>query len=217
MKTRTRPRLWFVFVSAAVLFHLLLFICVKPSHFFFLIPSSRVSGERSVSGTSAPDAIVYVPVELEEEPQEQAVTQLVEETESAKLAAPTQEAGGTGGGQEGMGPFGFGDMVSDASRPLAPSSEIEPVRIPPRPLQITWPDTRKLKNCLGHQVDIRVQVDEDGRILELEPATTAPACPPECVRAALECGSRIVFAPGRINGRAARMWTEIRIDFRERR
>ncbi len=222
MREPRRARLWLIFITVALLFHLLLFVYVK---FSLLTPPARTSGEpfpgtASPSGgtlyipVEPPDAILYIPVELDEPTQEETVTQLVEEADAEETFEPVDEVGPSNAGGEPGGASEFGDMFGNASRPLPQGPERELVRIPPRPLQITWPDTRQLKICLGHQIDIRVQVDEDGRILRVDP--TPSASPSECVRAALECASQIVFAPGKINGRPAKMWTEIRIDFREK-
>jgi hypothetical protein len=85
------------------------------------------------------------------------------------------------------------------------------IKIPPRPLQITWPDTRDLEHCLGQHIDVRIQVDEDGSILRIEAGELDH--PEDCLEAALKSAREIVFAPGRINGKPARMWTQIQIDF----
>jgi hypothetical protein len=87
--------------------------------------------------------------------------------------------------------------------------------IPPRALEITWPDTRNLKHCLGHNIDIKIKVDADGSILSAE--AVGAGHPADCVRAALESAKRIVFEPGLIGGRPAAMWTQVRIDFRKKK
>ncbi|MEJ2722620.1 MAG: energy transducer TonB, partial [bacterium] len=106
------------------------------------------------------------------------------------------------------------NLLGDASQTLPQGPGANLVQIPPRPLEITWPDTRKLKHCLGHQIGVRIQVAEDGAILHV--AVDEEGHPPDCVAAALESARRIVFAPGKINGKPAKMWTQIRIDFKER-
>jgi hypothetical protein len=214
MKERTRSRRWLIFIAVALFFHLVLFVYVKPRYLSFLLPAGRTSGQGQPGGGAPPDAILYIPVELDEPSQEEALTRLVQEPAAEEPAKPSDTGGQPGSGGEPEGMAGLGDMVGNASRPLPPAPEGDLVRIPPRPLQITWPDTKRLKICLGHQIGVRVQVDEDGRILRVEPSPSAS--PPECVRAAVECATQIVFAPGKINGRSAKMWTEIRIDFREK-
>jgi hypothetical protein len=87
--------------------------------------------------------------------------------------------------------------------------------IPPRALEITWPDTRDLGHCLGHHIDIMIQVDEKGSIVSIKPLDSNH--PQDCIDAALESARQIVFEPGRVNGVPASMWTQVRIDFRKKR
>lgn len=217
MKETPRLKLFLIILSVVVLLHLLVLLYVQPSYFSFLLPTIRTTGERAPGG-DVPDAIVYVPIEIDETAPEQTAIHVVEEPDAEQALKPSDEieapAEGTpseaASDARGRGePTDIGEI---AGGPLPPGPGVEPVRIPPRPLQITWPDTRKLKHCLGHQIDVQVQVDEDGRILAVEPPESSS--PPECVRAAVDCAKQIVFAPGRINGRPVKMWTEIRIDFR---
>jgi outer membrane biosynthesis protein TonB len=210
MKVRRHLWLWLVVASVAVIFHLLVLVYVKPSYLSFLLPSPHAP----TGGASVPDAILYVPLELDEPTGDQTVTHLIQEPDAEDTAPPTDELTPPSERAPIGLPSDIGDIASDASRPLPQGPETDIVKIPPRPVQITWPDTRRLKHCLGHQINVRVQVDEDGRILHVEPVPSSS--PPECVRAAVQCAEQIVFAPGRINGRAIKMWTEIRIDFRKR-
>ena len=76
-----------------------------------------------------------------------------------------------GGGAAGTA-SDIGDLISEASRTLPQKLEREPVQTPPRPVQITWPDTHGLEHCLGHQPNVQIQVDEEGRILGVEPEAT---------------------------------------------
>lgn len=214
MKVSRRTWMWLLIASVAAALHLFLLVYVKPSYFSFLLPPVRTAADRTADGAAAPDAILYVPVELDDSPQEQMVTQLIEEPDTDRTVAPPDETVSPAPGAASGPSSEIGDIAGDASTPLPQGPVRDVVKIPPRPLQITWPDTRRLKHCLGHQVDVRVQVDEEGRILRVE--STGSTSPPECVRAALQCAEQIVFAPGRINGRAVKMWTEIRIDFRKR-
>jgi TonB family protein len=87
--------------------------------------------------------------------------------------------------------------------------------VPPRPVEITWPETEKLGHCLGLGIDIRIRVGADGAVLDVE---SAPGDhPPDCTRAALEAARRIRFRPGTVDGKAEVMWTDIRIEFRRQR
>ena len=214
MRESNRLRVWLIIASVVVLFHLFLLVYVKPSSFSFLLPSPRTPADESPGAASTPDAILYVPVEYEEPAVQETVTHLIEESEAEETVEPSQDTRPPQTGPQSGVPADIGDIIGDASRPLPRGVGKEPVKIPPRPLQITWPDTRRLKHCRGHQIDLRIEVDVDGRILRVEPAVSSS--PAECIRAALECAAKIVFAPGQINGRPARMWTEIRIDFRKK-
>jgi hypothetical protein len=78
-------------------------------------------------------------------------------------------------------------------------------------MEITWPDTHHLEHCLGQHIDVRIQVSKTGEILQMH--VEDEDHPEDCLKAALDSARRIVFAPGKINGRPARMWTRIQIDF----
>jgi hypothetical protein len=217
MKEPRRLRLFLIITSVVVLFHLFVLVYVKPSFFSFMLPTPHTTGERSPGG-ALPDAIVYVPIEFDEPAPDRTVTRLIEEPDDEEPPETTDEIPSPMQGAPSIVSSDTGDVgdlgdLAGGALPQGPG--VEPVRIPPRPLQITWPDTRKLKHCLGHQIDVQVQVDEDGRILAVEPS--ASASPPECIRAAVECARQIIFAPGKVNGHPIKMWTEIRIDFRQRR
>jgi hypothetical protein len=87
--------------------------------------------------------------------------------------------------------------------------------VPPRPIEITWPDTRKLSHCVGLRVDVRIRVDAEGRVEKVEPASTG--LPEDCVRAALETARRIKFAPGTVAGKPATLWSLVTIDFEKKK
>ena len=103
------------------------------------------------------------------------------------------------------------EILGDAPQALPQGPGTEIIEIPPRPLQISWPDTGKLKHCLGQHIDVRIQVDADGSILHI--VAHEGDHPADCLEAAVESAKQIIFAPGTINGKPARMWTQIQIDF----
>ena len=198
----------------AVLVHVTLFLFIKPSTVQFLRRAVHPGSESSPTLWGHLDAVVSIPVEYEHTEQEPVpLLSIEEETEERQTVEPTSElpppaVGGYSGGSE------VGGLVGDASRTIPRGSDPDLVRIPPRPLQITWPDTRRLKHCLDHQIRVRIQVDEDGAIVRLEiPDDEHPS---DCLQAALESAGQIVFAPGTIGGNPVKMWTEIRIDFRKK-
>jgi protein TonB len=86
--------------------------------------------------------------------------------------------------------------------------------VPPRPIEITWPETRQLKQCIGTSVTVRIWVSEEGRVKDVQivPSGALPAC----ADAALVAARHIRFEPGRQGGVPVTMWTEVRIDFQRR-
>lgn len=86
--------------------------------------------------------------------------------------------------------------------------------VPPRPVEITWPETRKLKQCIGESVTVRIWVSEEGKVKDAQvvPSGVLPAC----ADAALVAARHIRFEPGRQGGVPVTMWTEVRIDFQQR-
>ena len=86
--------------------------------------------------------------------------------------------------------------------------------VPPRPVEITWPETRQLKQCIGQSVNVRIWVSERGAVKEVKVAGEGVL--PACADAALAAARHIRFEPGRQGGIPAAMWTEVRIDFQKR-
>lgn len=108
----------------------------------------------------------------------------------------------------------LGDLLEKDPGAKAGASSSEVASIPPRPVEITWPETRQLKQCIGQSVNVKILVSEAGRVKEVKivPAEILPAC----ADAALAAARHIRFEPGRTGGVAAEMWTEVRIDFQRR-
>jgi outer membrane biosynthesis protein TonB len=114
---------------------------------------------------------------------------------------------GTGGGLEGLG---TGARTGGAGSGTAPSAVV-----PPRPVEITWPDTRRLSHCVGLRVDVRIRVDARGRVETVEPVSTG--VPDDCMRAALDTARRIRFTAGTVGGEPATLWSLVTIDFEKSR
>ncbi len=87
--------------------------------------------------------------------------------------------------------------------------------VPPRPIEITWPDTRKLSHCVGLRIDVRIRVDAAGRVERVESAS--PGLPADCVASALETARRIKFAPGTVGGKPTALWSVVTIDFEKKK
>jgi TonB family protein len=125
-----------------------------------------------------------------------------------------QGAGAGGSSSGGAGGFGDGSLEGAGARTgaAAPGSG-RAETVPPRPVEITWPDTRRLKHCVGMRVAVRVLVDERGRVTRAERASTG--LPEDCARAALATAERIRFTPGTIGGKPAPLWAHVTIEFEE--
>jgi len=108
----------------------------------------------------------------------------------------------------------LGDLLDqDAGAHGGPSST-QVAAVPPRPVEIQWPETRKLKECIGQSVNVDIWVSEDGRVKDVK--IDSSAILPACADAALAAARHIRFEPGRAGGVAVAMWTKVRIDFQRR-
>jgi TonB family protein len=107
-----------------------------------------------------------------------------------------------------------GDLVDKDAGAHGGASSTEVASVPPRPVEITWPETRQLKQCIGQSVNVEILVAEDGKVKDVKvvPSDILPAC----ADAALAAARHIRFEPGRTGGVAATMWTQVRIDFQKR-
>jgi TonB family protein len=213
MTKRVRARIWLTAAGIASVVTILVVIAVEPSLFTGRREINRHDAEHLPIVGSKPDTVLYMRLDVEDV-EKSRIPIVLEKPEPEKVQPPPDKTPppAPAGGPEDLSDIG--DLVGDASTAMPRGESIEPVKIPPRPLQITWPDTRHLEHCLGHQIDVRIQVDEDGRILDVEVQGTSEH-PEDCAKAALESARKIVFSPGRINGRPMKMWTEIRIEFRD--
>jgi len=106
------------------------------------------------------------------------------------------------------------DVLDQAAGPRGTTAATDIAAVPPRPIEITWPETRQLKQCIGQRVSVRILVSEKGAVEDAKvvPSNVLPAC----VDAALSAARHIRFEPGRQGGVAVTMWTEVRIDFQRR-
>ena len=204
---RTNSRYWIVIILIAVAFHLVLLVWLQPYHLSFLSRAKQDEPGSSSARASFPNAIIAVtidiegdepvPVEIEPPPLEQQET---EASDDDAVDATDQNSDQ------------LLDILGESQSPLPARPTTRAAVIPPRPVEITWPETKKLGHCLGMHVDLRIRVGEDGDILAVEPYESG--VPRDCVDAAMRAARRIVFLPGKVDGHPEPMWTEIRIDFR---
>ena len=211
MIERKQSKQWLVFLAVAIALHVFLLLYVKQSHFSFFGRTTQIATENAARGRSSPDAILYIPIEIDEPRDNEPVERITEISDVEQTTRPTDEFSFPIPGRPSDTPEQLDDILGEASQALPQGPGKEFVKIPPLPLQITWPDTGDLKHCLGQHIDVRIQVDADGSILHIEADEFDH--PTDCLLAALESARQIIFAPGRINGKPARMWTRIQIDF----
>jgi hypothetical protein len=212
---RESRRKWWVIAAIVLALHFALLLFVKPEYFDFLLRDARSpSGARSSSASSMPDAIIAIQIDVENAeadiPTDPNASTAVP---SPPVTRPIEREGS--GEQDAMQTIDVGDILGDAAKPREGGGTSRAETIPPRPVEITWPETRRLKHCIGHHVDVRILVAEDGRIRDVKPQDNDIA--PDCLRAALDAARRIKFTPGRVNGKPAELWAQVRIDFEEKR
>lgn len=218
-RKRNRTLEWSGIIALAVALHVLLFLSIKPD-FFAPFKRSLTDGG-STSRPSMPHAIITIPIEIEDDMDPESLQPRATVSprppdasqpaiEEATIDESQHEA------TEGQVTIDIDDVIGRSPTTLPGSGPgSEGVVIPPRPLEITWPDTRKLKHCLGYFIDVDIRVSASGEILEVKPPTGP--YPADCVKAALESARRIVFKPGQKEGAPATLWTQVRIEFRRKR
>lgn len=200
-------RYWLMIIVLAVGVHFALVFLVKPS-FLGIFKKSVKNAETSFSASSSiPSAIIVVP--LDEDGEE---TRAVEIVEPNRDFSETEAVEADYGDDSSQDSDDILDLVNNAQTPLPGTPTTPPAVIPPKPVEITWPETKNLRHCLGKQITVRIRVGEGGEITRVDPVRND--LPPDCTAAALRAARRIVFLPGRINGHPAAMWTTIQIDFR---
>ncbi len=208
-------RKWWIIVAAVLLLHLAVLVFVRPEFFDFLLRdvNSPAGGARSSRSASLPDAIIAIQIDIEDE---SAPVPTEPSLDPERPAPPTPSpAADATGDADALQTIDLGDLLGEARSPRQGGALNRGETIPPRPVEITWPETRRLKHCIGGHVDVRILVDADGRIREVRPE---PADVPEdCLRAALDAAARIKFTAGRVGGRPAALWAQVRIDFEEKR
>ena len=212
-----------IIVAVVLALHAVLFISVRPA-FFSMFKKTTTSTAEGKGEPFAPRAILTIPIEIEdprpdktEEPVNENADPKPAETRKIdqKQVVTTQEAVNIDEGGQSDAPLDVENLLGESPQTLPHNIGPEEVMIPPRALEITWPDTRDLGHCRGHHIDLMIQVDEKGSIITIK--TLDSNHPQDCIDAALESASQIVFEPGRVNGVPAAMWTQVRIDFRKKK
>ncbi|MDH3216668.1 MAG: energy transducer TonB [Candidatus Krumholzibacteria bacterium] len=224
MARQKRTKEWVFIIAAAVVLHVVLFVFIKPSFFSAFKKNIASDTQNGVGERLMPMSVLTIPVEIEDYPdiiqqnpvQEDAREPVTEKKKPEKITRlVTDETLRAGSSDESSKSTEIESLVGESPQTLPHNFGPQAVIIPPRALEITWPDTRKLKHCLGHNIDLKIQVDRDGKIARVQALSTGH--PADCVRAAVESAKRIVFEPGLINGQPATMWTKVRLDFRRKK
>ena len=194
-------------VLIAIALHVILLLGVKPSYLDVFRKSLDDNVASASRPASMPDAIIAVtvsvegeeprPVEIEKVPEPPRETEIREEEKPRDTESDQTD---------------ILEILGEAQAPMPTRATTRRTVIPPRPVEITWPETRDLNHCLGFHVDVRIQVDDTGKIRVVQPLDAD--LPEDCINAAVRAARRIVFLPGRSDGKPQTMWTEIRIDFR---
>ena len=211
-REKKRARDWFIIALAAITVHLLLFVGVRQSVFDIFRQSINEDAGASSPRQSFPDAIIAITIDIEGD--EPTTSEIVEQT-TLDPPTPQDTPEQPGRGDDPLAKLDILDITGESQAPLPSERSGLDAAVPPRPVEITWPETKHLKHCLGLQILIRIEVAASGEVLRVE--TDTREHPPDCTNAALDAARRIKFLPGRVKGRPARMWTQLRIDFRTRK
>jgi len=204
-------------------FHVLLFLTVRPAFFAMFKKTVTSASEGSQGEPFAPAAIFTIPIEIEDQPNEKQdpVQDALDPAERERKKKdrqpqPNVVVGKTVPAEDSRqtdAPIDIENLIGESPETLPHNIGKEEIMIPPRALEITWPDTRNLEHCLGHHIDLKIEVNERGEIMTIEPLDTNH--PVDCIRVAVESAGRIVFEPGQIDGHPSPMWTQVRIEFRK--
>jgi len=209
---------WIVIILVVLALHAILLITVKPG--FFLAFRSDLPADAALGAGPAmpPNTTIIIPIEIEEEALDDAEDPdpvLEKEPEDPIDAQQHEQDSKTD--EDGEAPHPATDLdaiIGQAAQTIPDNIGIESVVIPPRAVEITWPDTGNLKHCLGHYIDVHILVSENGDILRIE--APRQGYPEDCLEAALTSARQIVFEPGHRDGKPAALWTQVRIEFRRK-
>jgi hypothetical protein len=216
MREKKRVREWLVIIGIVLVAHLLLFLYSKPGLFSIFRKDISASSSDGSEHSMSPYAIITIEIdERDAKDQKAPITKQVETKltpDEVTVEEAFEAASSDGASRPSMD---VEQLLGETPRTLPGGSGVGSIMIPPRPVEITWPDVSDLDECLGHHIDVKIHVGADGGIIEA--IAEGEGHPPECVQAALDSANRIVFQPGEIDGKPTPMWTHVRIDFKRRR
>jgi len=212
---RKRALYWARFILVALLLHLLVFLGVRQGFFEVFRTSVEEPGGASSSRASFPEAMYAITIEIEDG-EEEPLTEPAEKTTPDPPTTDPSDDNREGRGEDTREKIDLDALTGEATViiPADGGRGGRDTAVPPRPVEITWPDTRGLGHCLGLEISIRIEVDKEGEVLQVKAVDDTH--PPDCTKAALDAARQIRFRPGLVEGRPARMWTQLRIDFRRK-
>lgn len=211
-ETRSRSRYWAVFIIAALAVQLLIFLAVRRPFLDIFHRSNTESPGASSPLASFPDAIVAITIEIEgDEP----TPEQSNEHSTPRPPSVEDSPNRTGQGTSRIANIDILDITGEAQTPIPSEPSGRNAAVPPRPVEITWPNTKDLGHCLGLRISIDILVSKDGDVLDVTPVEGD--FPRDCIDAALDAARRIKFTPGQMKGKPVEMSTRLRIDFRQKR
>jgi hypothetical protein len=207
MAERKKPIYWTAFIAVAVLLHITLLLTIKPSFFSLFRKTIQAEDVGSANRFSGGDVILTIPIEIEDESSEPTMEEPIDQPQ-------TREESRSAANDDFSSLYdNLEDLLGEGAQSIERNSGPRPVAVPPRPVEITWPDTRRLGHCIGNHVIVNIQVGIEGDILQIRPQQAN--LPADCIEAAVEAAEKIKFVPGSLNGIPSKMWTKVRIDFRQ--
>jgi hypothetical protein len=218
--TRAREdsrRKWITIALAVLILHALVLLYVRPSFFSFFLRNvdAPPSGPSAAASSADPDAIIAIQVDVEQDQPDVPDAEAAPRPEPKRTRAPHRTSSHAAGRDSALQSVDIGDLIGEPRAPISGGGPNPRETVLPRPVEITWPETRHLGHCIGEHVDVRILVNARGGIDRLEPR--ASTLPEDCVRAATTAAARIRFTPGSVDGKPAALWTQVRIDFEQKK
>jgi hypothetical protein len=218
--TRARDdsrRKWVTIAVIVLILHALVLLYVRPSFFSIFLRNidAPPSGPSAAASNADPDAIIAIQVDVEQDEPDVPDDAATPRPAPEHPRAPRTPAPRATGDDSALETVDIGDLVGEPRAPISGGGHHPGETILPRPVEITWPETRHLGHCIGQHVDVRILVNAQGGIDRLEPK--ASMLPEDCLRAATAAAARIRFTPGSVDGKPSALWTQVRIDFEKKK
>ena len=147
---RKRALYWARFILVALLLHALLFVGVRQGFFEVFRKSVQEPGGASSSRASFPEAMYAITIEIEEG-EEEPLTEPAEKTTPDPPTTDPSDDAHEGSGEDPLEKIDLDALTGEAAVriPADGGGGGRDTAVPPRPVEITWPETRGLGHCLG--------------------------------------------------------------------